>query len=370
MRKFINIISSVFALLVFFGPTITHAQVSELHDTYFRAKVVKVFESGQVRVDGQMQEHQKLEMLILNGPEKNKKIVVDHGGSFSIAPYQKVAVGEIVVMAKPAETPGSLSDVYYIVDKYRLPQLAWALLFFFCLAVVFGKKRGFTSIVGLVFTAVIIFYYIIPSILDGNNPLAVCLLGAVMIIMASLYLAHGFNRRTTIALVSTFLSLGLAVLIDLFFVWLTKLSGNGTEEAFYLQFGNGEINLRGLLLGGILLGVVGVLDDVTTGQAAVVEEVYLANPKTSFKQLFDSGLSVGREHIASLINTLMLAYVGATLPLMILYTTNKLQPLWITLNSNFVAEEIIRTLVGSTVLVLAVPITTLLSAFWYIKKKT
>ncbi len=338
---------------------------TETADAYYRAKVIKIIESGTVTMDGKPQEYQKLELKILNGSEKGRVITIDHGKDFVIGVFQKVKTGETVILAKPASTLDGKGDVYYITDRYRAPNLIIIAIIFFALAIYFGGKRGFTSIVGMLFSVAVIFYYIIPHIVKGGDPLWTCIIGAISIILLSLYLSHGFNKRTTIALASTLLCLALAVVIDLLFVHIAKLSGNGTEEAFYLQFDTFNLNLQGLLLGSIIIGVLGVLDDVTTGQAAAIEEIYIANNSLNFQQLYKSGLSVGREHIASLINTLVLAYVGASFPLLLLYSTQKTQSLWVTLNSNFIAEEITRTLVGSSVLVIAVPITTLLAAFYY-----
>ena len=122
------------------------------------------------------------------------------------------------------------------------------------------------------------------------------------------------------------------------------------------------------MLGGIIIGVLGVLDDITTAQSAKIEEIHIANPRLGFTNLYQKGLSVGREHIASLVNTLLLAYVGASFPLLLLATTQKAQPFWLILNSNFIAEEIVRTIVGSSALILAVPITTVLAAYFYSRK--
>lgn len=368
MKKYLFKLLPILILLLAWTGLAT-AQTKEFSDTYYRAKVIKILADGQEEVDGQMQEHQKLELEILNGDEKDKKITIDHGGSFAITNYQKVTEGETVILAHPPRTPGAIRDVYYIVDKYRLPSLGWLALIFFTLAIYFGGRRGLTAMFGLVFSILIIFYFIIPQILNGADPLKICVLGSVAIVLVSLYLSHGFNKRTSIALVSTLLALALAVGIDLIFVHFAKLSGAGTEEAFYLQFDTFAINLRGVLLGGIILGVLGVLDDVTTGQAAAVEEIHLANTGLKFRELYASGLSVGKEHIASLINTLVLAYVGASFPLLLLYNSQKLHPFWMIVNSNFMAEEIVRTLVGSAVLVVAVPLTTFLAAAFYSNKK-
>ncbi|HYC80108.1 MAG TPA: YibE/F family protein, partial [Candidatus Binatia bacterium] len=129
------------------------------------------------------------------------------------------------------------------------------------------------------------------------------------------------------------------------------------------------LNLRGLLLGGIILGVLGVLDDITTAQSAAVYEIRRANPALPFKELYSRGLSIGREHISSLVNTLFLAYAGASLPLFLFFTAgDHPQPFWVTLNSEFIAEELIRTLVGSVALMLAVPITTFLAAYYFSRR--
>jgi uncharacterized membrane protein len=335
-------------------------------DTYYRAKVIKILESGDIDVDGVSQFHQKLQLEIVNGNEKGKKIIIDHGATFAIQEYQHVTEGETVVINKPGSSP--TPDFYYITDKYRLPNVLILVALFFALAIFFGRKRGLTSIIGLIFTTGVIFWFLIPRIAGGHPPLTAAIIAALAITFLSLYLSHGFNRRTSIAMVSTLLALGAAIVMDLAFVYFAKLSGTGSEEAFYLQIGTGTIDLRGVLLAGILIGVLGVLDDVTTGQAAAVEEIYTANPNVSMAQLYKSGLSVGREHIASLVNTLVLAYVGASFPLLLLYSMQKSTEAWVTLNSNFIAEELIRTLVGSSVLVLAVPLTTILASWWMTRK--
>ncbi len=338
---------------------------TETLDTFYKAKVISILEEGQKNVDGVMQDHQKLELEIKNGNEVGKRIIIDHGGSFAIQSFQKVSVGETVVVVKPTDTGmGAKQDYYYIVDKYRINNILILVAIFFVLALYFGRKRGLTSIIGLLFSILIIFYFVIPNIVRGGDPFLYAIIGSFAILFVSLYLSHGFNRRTTIALVSTIGALCLAVGIDWAFVHFAKLAGNGTEEAFFLQFGSTSINLQGLLLAGIIIGVLGVLDDVTTSQSAAIEEIHHANPSLNYKELYRRGISIGREHIASLINTLVLAYAGASFPLLLLYTTQKSLPLWVTLNGNFIGEEIVRTLVGSSVLVIAVPLTTFLAAFY------
>ncbi len=369
MKKILLIVSVIITLLggtVAFAAETTEAIVVQPPDEYYRARVITILDEGQEEVDGIVQAYQSIEAEILNAPEKGKRILIDHGGLFAIKDTQKVRLGDVVVLTKTL--PVDAEPVYYIIDQYRTHGLMFTTAIFFVLAVIFGRKRGLTSIFGLVFSVIVIFYVMIPYIARGGNPLFTCLVGAFAILFFSLYLSHGFNRRTTIALVASALALGIAILIDWLFVAITHLTGTGAEEAMYLQFSNVNLDLRSLLLGGILIGVLGVLDDATTGQAAAVEEIHHANPALPFLALYKSGMSVGREHIASLINTLALVYVGASFPLLLLFTTQKNLPLWVILNGNFLAEEIVRTLVGSSVLVLAVPITTALAAYVYTKK--
>lgn len=352
------------------------AQISpapDAPDVYLRARVEKILDEGTIVVDEQLQEHQKLELKVLTGSKTGQTIQIDHGALFTINESQKVKVGGVVIVANPKNRPMGKAEVYYIIDHYRIPNVIWICGVFFALAIYFGRTRGITAIVGMLTSVAVIFYFVLPRIISGGDPFVACLLGSFFILFISLYLSHGFNRRTSVALISTVFSLFCAVLIDWFFVYFAKVSGTGTEEAFYLQLDSVAINLRGVLLGGIIIGCLGVLDDVTTGQSAAVEEIHKANPLLSFRELYASGISVGREHIASLINTLVLAYVGASFPLLLLYSTQKLLPFWVTLNSGFVAEEVVRTLVGSSVLVIAVPITTALAALWYTRnsaKKT
>ena len=166
------------------------------------------------------------------------------------------------------------------------------------------------------------------------------------------------------------ITLGIAAALSIISVSLAKLSGAAQEEASYLHLeALPTLDLRGLLLGGIIIGALGILDDVTTAQVAVVDELKKANPSLSHGELYRRGISVGQEHIASLINTLVLAYAGASFPLLLVFALDKTIPLWVSLNAEFIAEEVVRTLVGSIALVFAVPISTFLAAYFFSRKK-
>lgn len=251
-----------------------------------------------------------------------------------------------------------------ITDLYRMPILTWLAIGFLVLVFLIGRWRGLMSMLGMVLSLGILFWYVLPQIMAGQSPLLVSTVAATAIAVVTMYLSHGFNAKSHVALGSLLVTLFSVIALAWMSVQAAHLTGLGSEEAGFLQFGGtAAINLRGLLLGGIILGALGVLDDIVVSQVSVVEQLHAANPKLSFEELFNRGLSVGRDHVASLVNTLVLAYAGANLPLFVLFYQASQTPVWVTINNELVAEEIVRTLVGSTGLVLAVPLTTLVAAF-------
>ncbi len=340
-------------------PTVASA-ASTAQDQFVRGRVVRVVEEATQDIAGAEHVVADLEVRIVAGDRRGQTVRASYVAAVPGQEPVRVHPGDGVILVR---SPDPSADGYEVVDRDRLPSLAVGLLVFLAVAVATSRFRGLTAVLGLGISLLVLARFVVPQIVAGANPLAVTLLGALAIALVSIYLAHGMSRRTTVALAGTLLTLGIAAASAIAFVAMARLSGAGSEEALYLQIGYLEtVNLRGLLLGGILLGALGVLDDITTAQAAAVEEISRANPALPAGELYRRGLSVGREHIVGLINTLVLAYAGASLPLFVLFTLDVDQPLWITLNSEFVAEEIGRTLVGSMALILAVPITTFLAA--------
>lgn len=328
-------------------------------DRYFRGRVLEITEERDEDAIAGNQFTQVVKVR-LSGVAADAAEVRAEFNDVDMGPDRRLRRGDGVIVAAAEELDGTK---YYVVDRYRMPSLGFAVGLFFALAVLFSRRRGVAAILGLGLTALVLARFIVPAIIGGANPLVVSLLGALVIAFTSIYLAHGFHLRTSIAVGSTLITLIIAWVLAIVFVGMAKLFGLGSEEAFYLQLAPVEqLNLRGLLLGGIILGALGVLDDITTAQAAAVDELRKANPALAVQDLYRRGLSVGTEHITSLVNTLFLAYAGASLPLFILFTIYNETPLWVALNSEFVAEEIVRTLVGSVALILAVPITTAAAA--------
>jgi uncharacterized membrane protein len=226
-----------------------------------------------------------------------------------------------------------------------------------------GGLRGAASFVGMMVSIGILLSYIVPQILSGSNPVVISLIGSLAIGALTIYIAHGVSKKSHVALASMTAILLLVAGLAYMAVKAAQLVGLGSEEARFLQFGDtANINLQGLLLGGILLGALGVLDDITVSQASIVFELKEAKKDISWHELYERSLNIGRDHVASLVNTLVLAYAGANLPLFLLFILNEQSPDWVTLNSDILVEEIVRTLAGSIGLVLAVPLSTFIAS--------
>ena len=250
---------------------------------------------------------------------------------------------------------------YNIRDLERgRPMLALAALFVLAV-IVFGRWQGVRSLIGLACSFAVIVGFVVPAILRGRSPVPVAMVGAMAIMLASLYLAHGVGRKTTAAVVGTALALGLTGALTAGFVELAALTGLASEDALNASFQVGGISLRGLLLAGIILGGLGVLDDVTVSQASLVFELRRADPAAGFAELTRGALAVGRDHVSASVNTLFLAYVGASLPLLVLFVSGG-DALGTVATAEAVAVEVVRALCGSIGLIAAVPLTTLLAA--------
>lgn len=232
----------------------------------------------------------------------------------------------------------------------------------FCAAIiVLGGWRGLGALAGLALSLVVIVVFTLPALLDGSNAVAVALATCGLIAFVALFLAHGRGPATAVALLSTFASLALIALLAWAFVGLSNLTGLGDENVGYLSALGIQIDPRGLLLAGVVIGSLGVLDDVTVTQVSAVWELHRAAPDTGFIGLYRRALRIGRDHISSTVNTLFLAYAGAALPLLLLFSQADEEVTSIA-TREIVAVEIVRALVGSVGLVASVPISTALAA--------
>jgi uncharacterized membrane protein len=273
------------------------------------------------------------------------------GGMFLAGQRVRLAVAE-----QPGQPP-----YYNIQDLEGGRPLLLLVAVFVGAVIAFGRWQGIRSLVGLGLSFVVIISFVVPAILHGHSPVLVAVTGAMAIMLVSLYLSHGIGPKTTAAVVGTALALGLTAALAIAFVAAASLTGLASEEALSANFAVGGLSLRGLLLAGIIIGGLGVLDDVTMSQASLVAELHHANPTAGMAALVAGALRVGRDHIAATVNTLFLAYAGAALPLLILFVTGQ-DSLGTVATSEQVAVEIVRALCGSVGLIAAVPLTTVLTA--------
>lgn len=329
------------------------AQESQSNQNY-QGTVSEILEQkiGGEKNPGEM--WQKLELIVTSkGDRFGQKVIVEN-----IDPRLEYGIGDkLMVYQADAET-------YLIADQVRTDALLILFAIFIVLVLLISKWRGIGSLLGMAVSFIVIIYFILPKIAGGENPIMIAILGSLIIIPATFYPSHGINRKTTIAVVSTILALITTGLLANFFISFAKLSGLASEEAGFLQAMYPDlINMQGLLLAGIIIGVLGVLDDVTVSQASIVEQLKGANKELRATEIFQRAMQVGHDHISSMVNTLVLVYAGASLPLLLLFN-DAAKPFTELINHEIIADEIIRTLVGSIGLILAVPISTFLAALF------
>lgn len=336
---------------------------------YYRARVLEVSETPIELPDGTVNRTFQAKAQILGGDRRGEEIDLDFGGSTLFQAGFTPKEGTTVVVSVVETQDGN--EIFGMVEIYRLNGMMFSLAIFLLVVVLIARKRGIGAINGLALSILTIGCILIPGISNGYPPLLVTFASIVILSFVSMYLSHGMNKRTTLAILGIIASVFVSYLASLVFIGLSQVYGFGSEESLYLQLGGGEdINLLQIFLSSVLIGMVGVLDDVTIAQAQALYELKFAKPSMNFLRLYGAGMRIGKEHIASLVNTLALAYVGTSLPFFILYAINSQErPFWVILNSEYIAEEAVRTLSGSLAIVLAVPITTIIIS-WYLGRHT
>jgi len=333
-------------------------------------RIVEVLEEGVVELgEGATQPYQRLVVRIESGSMVGQRVVIEEGTTNVIGKDRLFDVGDRVFVERAV---GPEEDRLYISDVMRFGPLLTVVAVFVGLVVLVGRWKGLRSLGGSLISLGVIFGFILPQIIAGKNPVGVSILGSIVLLSVSTYLTYGVNFKAHAAVAGMVVALALTGGMAWLFVNWTRLSGMGVEESAFLvmEFGP-EIDLRGLVLGGIIIGSLGVLDDVCVGQSSSVFELVKANPELTWVDLFRSSLNIGTDHIAAMVNTLLLAYVGGAMPLMLAFTIYK-EPLLRRLNREPIAEEVVRTLVGSAGLVMAVPITGFIASLlarWAVQKE-
>jgi len=334
------------------------------------ARVVEVLEEGTVElVGGSLQPYQRLLLRVESGSLAGQEVEVEEGTVNIIGQERLFRPGDRVYLERAV---GPQGDRLYISDIVRTGPLFWIMVLFIGLVVLVGRGKGLRSLVGTLFSLAVIFTFVLPQIIAGRDPVGVSIVGSIVLLAISTYLVYGWNPKAHAAVAGMMLSLVLTGVLAWLFVEWTRLTGLSVEESSYLVIELGsDLNFRGLVLGGIIIGSLGVLDDICVGQASAVFELVNANRDLGWTELFRRSFNIGRDHIAAMVNTLLLAYVGASMPLLLVFSIYQ-EPIWRRINREPIAEEIVRTLVGSMGLVLAVPITGLIASLlarWVVRRE-
>lgn len=282
---------------------------------------------------------------------------IDTGTSYTEGVRYRLSEGDRIILQLLPNADGGFDA--YLSDAVRTPRLLWIFFAFAVLAILIGRARGLLALLGLGLTLLVLFAFVFPQILNGASPVLVTLAGCIVILAVNMHLSHGMNRRTFFAFLSTVCGLVCALVCAELFIRFAFLSGLATEEATMLYWQSASPLLpTGILLAGILLGATGVLDDIAITQTETVAELGVANPDLQKKDLYAAAMRVGRHHIASTVNTLVLAYAGASLPLFLIFLTHPDVTTSSFINIEPVAEELVRTIAGTIGLLLTVPIST------------
>jgi uncharacterized membrane protein len=343
------------------APTSVVPQGTPVHADIRTTATGPCLAQGQVQVGDQTDPNAKpcltVELVMTDGPASGKPLRL----TVPIEPSTpRFATGDAVVLAYNGGNAGDPAS-FQLVDFQRgTPLLVLAALFAVAVLVL-GRWQGIAALVALGLSFVVIALFILPAILAGENPLVVAIAGAGAIMFIALYLTHGLSARTSAAVLGTLVSLALIGVLSAIFSAAASLTGlDDSTSTLIGSLGHG-IDARGLLLAGVVIGALGVLDDVTVTQTSAVWELRRANPDLTWRELYSSGLRIGRDHVGSAVNTLVMAYAGAALPVL-LYSSISGVGLGALLGSEDIAQEIIRTLAGSVGIVAAVPVTTVLAA--------
>lgn len=347
---------SITIFLAIFAPTLTFGQGAEMvQDKYetVLARVVEVVAQENKNIPGTDTSalHQTIKAEILEGELLGELVEISND-------YLELKKGEKFYVLHTTDWESGKS-YFAVQEKYRLPSLLFLIGLFVFVTLFFGRGQGARGLVSLFGSVFLIVFVLLPGILHGFSPILMTIVVSSVIIILGSYVTHGFNKVTTAAVVGMIITVLVTGTFAYFSVRLSSLSGYESEEAIYLTFNSrGSIDILGLLFGGIMIGLLGVLYDAAISQAISVEELWKIAPHVSAKKIFERAIRIGREHIGALVDTLAIAYVGASLPLLLLFFQTSSESVFVTLNREIFATEIVRIMIGSIGLILTVPITT------------
>lgn len=358
MKKFILLLFFFFLIpLPLFAQQI---DIEEPVSSEVTAIVQSIFEE---KLEPSEEAYQVIETRVLSeGDYQNSLLTIDSREGYLEGLRYVVKEGQKVKLMITT-VPGVDEPFVYLTDVVRLGGLVWLFILFVFVVLSIGSFRGFGALIGLGAIGLVLFLYILPQILKGADPIMTTIIGSSVILAFSIFGTHGCKRSTLGAFLGTISGLILTGVLALIFVKITQLTGLGGEEAALLQLKAGiALNAKGLLLAAIILGTVGILDDVAINQSEILSELKKSNPEMKLSELFTRAMRIGRHHIASVVNTLVLAYAGASLPLLLLFVASEENTSHL-LNSELISEEIVRTLVGTIGLICTVPLATWFTVF-------
>lgn len=324
-----------------------------------RAEVLEILETGQITLGERPQRYQVFTARVLEGNFAGQVVEIEYGLQQIRPNDADVRAGEQVLISVGVRPDGQI--VAFFTDFIRIGSIFQLFLIFVLFSVLIGGWKGLRGLLGIALSLIVIVAYIIPQILAGKNPVLVSIIGSFGFLAVSLYIVYGWTLKTHAAVLGMLIALVITGVLAWLSINFTRLSGFGDENVMFLaQMTATPIDMRGLLLGGMIIGALGVLDDLVISQSSAVFELHGANPTLRLGFLYRRAMNIGRDHVAATVNTLVLAYAGASLPMLLMFSLNN-QNLGLLLNLNFIAEEVVRTLVGSIGLFASVPITTALA---------
>lgn len=333
-------------------------------ETAFEARVIEVLEQRQSNdLQSNYAMQQKLKLIGLSGDMKNREFEFNGLTEVEVFGAREYKKGDRVLAQHSIDPDGQ--DVYYVVDFVRRPYIYLLAIIFALIIIITAKLKGLRALISLIISFIIIMQVMVPLILRGWPPLPVGIAGSIVIFIFMVYLTEGFNKKSHISIAAITVSLTIVGILSVAITNAARFTGTEQEETmFLLGITKQALNFKGLLLTGILIGTLGVLDDIIIGQVQAVAQIKKANPFLNTRKVFSMAMEIGNSHMGSMVNTLFLAYAGASLPLILLFSIK--QPPFMTfsqaINNEMIAIEIARTLLGSIGISLAMPIATYLAA--------
>jgi uncharacterized membrane protein len=328
-----------------------------------QAKIIKIIAQREIKADdGSKIKQQNLLLHILSGPLAGQNEQYTGISDVQVVNTITYKVGDKVIVNYERDDSGNY--IFYITDYVRSDGLLWLLIFFVAIVLAVGRLKGLRALFSFFLSFLFIFYVMVPLFLMGWNAVAIGIIGSTAILMLIIYLTEGYNRKAHIAALGIFFSLIFTAILSAIFVSSNHLTGMTADEITYIiEAVKKPLNYQNLLLASMFIGILGVLDDVVISQVESVLQIKTANPYLKDNKVFEMALKVGQSHLGAIINTLFLAYISTALPLILWISLHQppFASFFDVVNSEQVATEIVRTLVGVAGLCSAIPISTWLA---------